>query len=298
MITIKIRRLDRVTLIRRYTSLKAWEEFCLTLGVAKDSATNGDLQKFSKEHATSFVKSYLGKQWGTGISFDFFSVQKKPAIAINVTPSKLSADDWADFLALLETMFPLGPKQVWKDFRLSRLEIAVDVKAPLHELICLAPKVTIVNQNYLKKGTLYLGHEYGRRSYCIYDKRKQLAEKLSVDLDHELTRIEVTLRQTGKTLGQLNQFGPPFGNLLVIKRASLVQLLQKYPLSIELKAFGNAIQAGAVAQNAYLEMDAYSRKQLLKRLKPIALKLNGESHKWAEWIALQQQVLQERFLGA
>jgi len=291
------RRLDRIVLVRRYPSVKAWEEFNGTLGVAKTGVGNGDLNMLSKKHATTFRKSYPGKQWSTGISFDFFSVQKKPAIAINVTPSKLADDEWADFLALLTTMFPYGAKQVWKVFRLSRLEIAVDIKVPLNELVCLAPKVTIVNQKYLEVGSLYLGHKFGRRSYCIYDKRKQLAGKDKIDLGHDLTRVEVRLRQTGKTLGQLDEFSRPFGNLLVLRKSTLIKLQEQHPHSIELAAFVATVLAGGVAQQAYLDLEPYSRKQLMKLLKPKALNLNAKIENWGAWIIEQRLALQARFLG-
>ena len=285
-----------MTLVRRYPSVKAWEEFNGTLGVAKTGVANGDLKMLTKKHVTTFHKSYFGKEWSTGVSFDFFSVQKKPAIAINVTPAKLADDDWADFLALLTTMFPYGAEQVWKVFRLSRLEIAVDVKVPFDELVCLVPKVAIVNQNYLKKGTLYLGHRYGRRNYCIYDKRKQIADKESVDLGHDLTRVEVRLRQTGKTLGQLGEVCSPFGNLLVLRKSMLIKLQEQHPHSVELATFVKMVLAGGVAQQAYLNLEPYSRKQLMKLLKPKALNLNAKIENWAGWIAKQQMALQARFL--
>jgi len=285
-----------MTLVRRYVSSKASEEFNGALGVAMMGVGNGDLKKLGKKHATIFHKSYLGKKWSTGISFVFFSVQTRPAIAINVTPSKLADDDWADFLALLTTMFPFGAKQVWNTFRLSRLEIAVDIKVPFNELVCVVPKVAIVNQNFLEKGTLYLGHEYGRRNYCIYDKRKQIADKESVDLGHDLTRVEVRLRQTGKTLGQLGEVCSPFGNLLVLRKSMLIKLQEQHPHSVELATFVKMVLAGGVAQQAYLNLEPYSRKQLMKLLKPKALNLNAKIENWAGWIAKQQMALQARFL--
>ncbi len=286
-----------MTLVRRYVSSKASEEFNGALGVAKTGVGNGDLKMLGKKHATTFQKSYPGNEWSTGISFDFFSVQTKPAIAINVTPSKLADDDWADFLALLTTMFPFGAKQVWNTFRLSRLEIAVDVKVPFNDLVCLVPKVAIVNKNYLKKGTLYLGHKYGRRNYCIYDKRKQIADKESVDLGHDLTRVEVRLRHTGKTLGQLGEVCSPFGNLMVLRKSMLIKLQEQHPHSIVLADFVTTVLAGGVAQQAYLNLEPYSRKQLMKLLKPKALNLNAKIENWAAWIAKQHMALQARFLG-
>ena len=286
-----------MTLVRRYMSDGALGEFIGALGVAKSNLGPDELQMMSDEHATVFTKSYSGKKWKTGAFFRFYSVNQKPAISIGFTPSKFSDEDWADFLSLLTIMFPGGPEQVWSGYRVSQLEVAVDVQVPFHELICLAPKVTEIDLQYLKRGTLYLGHEYGRRRYCIYDKRKQLAETSDVDLGHEMTRVEVRLRHTGKVLGQLESIVRPFGNLLVLRRSRLFALQKQNPLSIELKAFVGAISKGAVAQLAYLDLDPYSRKLLLKLLRPIVLSLNGKAPKWEEWISKQQLALQTRFLG-
>ncbi len=121
--------------------------------------------------------------------------------------------------------------------------------------------------------------------------------KEAVDLDHDLTRIEVTLRKTKKTLGQFSTLCDPFGNLLVVRKSSVIALQKKCPTSIELNVFAKGLLAGGVAQNIYLDMDSYSRKLLLKRLKPIALNLNGTAENWKGWVKRQVQMLESRFLG-
>lgn len=298
MITVQSRRLDRVTLVRRYISIKAWEEFCGAIAVANMCACNKDLKKIKEEYSTSFTKSCSGKVSKTNFSFRFFSVQNKPAISISCTPSKFADDDWAEFLAQLTIMFPFGPQQVWGGFRLAKLEIAMDVKVPLDDMVCVVPKVTAVDSSYLHEGTLYLGQRYGYRSYCVYDKRKQLVDDSGVELGHNVTRIEVRLRSTGKTLGQLGEFGPPFGNLLVLRKSALSKLLDKHPHSNDLKAFVEAVLDGAIAQQVYLDLSPYARKTLLKLLRPVALKLNSEAKNWSKWFAEQQITLESRFLGA
>lgn len=297
MITVMTRRLDRITLVRASYSQALEQSAIATFGIVNDYAKQGDLDKQSEEHRTIFSKSYPGKQEGTGVSFDFYSIKGKLAIAISLNPSKLSDDDWADFLGMLEVMFDGGPSEVWGSFKLSMLEVAMDVKVPPQELVGVVPKITVVNQYYLTKGTLYLGHKYGARSYRIYDKRKQLFEKKAVDLDHDLTRIEVTLRKTKKTLGQFSTLCDPFGNLLVVRKSSVIALQKKCPTSIELNVFAKGLLAGGVAQNIYLDMDSYSRKLLLKRLEPIALNLNGTAENWKGWVKRQVQMLESRFLG-
>lgn len=298
MITIKTRRLDRITVVRASYSQAAEQAALNALGIVKDFAKNGDLKTITKEHATSFVKSYPGEKEGTGISFDFFSIKGRLAVAISFNPYKLSDDDWADFLGMLEVVFENGPAEVWSNFKLSRLEVAMDVKVPFQELVCVVPKITVVDPQYWTKGTLYLGHRYGARSYCIYDKRKQLAEKKVVDLGHDLTRVEVTLRGTGKTLGQFSTLCKPFGNLVVVRKSSVIGLQKKSPTSIELSTLVKGVLAGGIAQNIYLDMDSYSRKLLLKRLKSVALNLNGTFDDWNGWVERQVQMLETRFLSA
>ncbi len=61
--------------------------------------------------------------------------------------------------------------------------------------------------------------------------------------------------------------------------------------------FAKGILAGGVAQNIYLDMDSYSRKLLLKRLKSVALNLNGTDDNWKGWVERQVQMLESRFLG-
>jgi hypothetical protein len=288
--------LDRIRLVRRYALESELNEFIGALDVAKSNVEPDDLKVMFKNHATIFAKSYAGKEWKTSVSFRFFSVKKSPAIAIDFTPSKLSEEDWADFLSLLAVMFPGGSQQVWTQFKVAKLEVAVDLKVPFNDLVCLAPKVSKVDVQYVKRGTLYLGHENGRRHYCIYDKRKQLVETGGGDPGYAMSRVEVKLRPSGMLLQQINEIKRPFGNLLVLRKSQLSVLKKKNPLSIELDVFAKAIAKGATAQWAYLELDSYSRKLLLTLLRPPALKLNGSVLRWGAWISMQQQALEARFL--
>ena len=298
MVTVMTRRLDRITLVCRYQSAKAGACFLGTLAAANIHAINGELKKFKYKHSTVFNKSYDGGTSSTGVSFSFSSVQKKPAISIKFTPALLGEADWVDFRSLLETMFNFGAKEVWENFKVSKLEIALDVKVPFSEMVCIAPKITEIDFSLVKDGTLYLGHKLGHRSYCIYDKRKQLHEKKKVDLDHDLTRIEVRLRSLGKTLGQLDSLTSPFGRLIAVRKKTLSRLLEQYPLDLYLKSFIKTIIAGCPAQYAYLDLDGYTRKRISKLLRTNGLNLNGAEGYWQVWITRQRQNLLKNFLGA
>ena len=298
MITIITKRLDRVALVCRYQSADGNSYYKGVLGMFKDDVkSGGGLKQFSKGHSTNFYQPYGGKTWGTGVSYSFFPVQGCSAISIHFTPSMLAEADWLDFLSVLECNFNHGAKEVWDTFRVSKLEIAMDVKVPFSEVLSFAPKITEINISYLKSGTLYLGHRFGKRSYCIYDKRKQVFEQKQVELDHDRTRIEVRHRHLGKTLGQLDGMAEPFGRLIAIRKLALVRLMQQRPLDFELKAFVKSILAGYPSQLAYLDLDSYTRKRITKLVRPRALQLNSEKLGWQQWFAQQQHDLQTRFLG-
>jgi len=297
MITICYRRLDRVTLLRRYASPKAVTEFNGTLGVAFAHAANGYLTKYPHKHSTVFSKSYDGKEWGTGVSFRFFSLQKKPAIAISCTPALLAQDDWVDFNSLIETMFNFGVKEVWEEFKVSKLEVAMDVAIPFAEMVCFSPGITATDTSCLKDGTMYIGARYGRRSFCIYDKRKQLLEKKKFKLGKDLTRVEVRLRSLGKSLSQFANLDNPFGKLIAVRKSGLVQLAEQYPLDFELRDFVKSSLAGGIAQHAYLDLDIYTRKRLVKLLRSRALPLNGDKSKLNAWLQNQLQHMKNNLYG-
>lgn len=295
MVTIKIRRIDRLVLLRVYKKQAELSEFTETLSVANEHVDNKYLKKIKNKNSTVYYLRYQGNNSPTGVSFRFFSVQKYSAISIECNPSKLAEDDWADFQSFMSTMFHDGPKEACKTFKVSSLEVACDVKVPLDDLVILAPRISIINQYYLDKGTLYLGHEYGRRSFCIYDKRKQLAEKKGIFLDHDLTRIEVTLRQMGQKLGDLDIGEKPFGGLVVLRKSLLLNGAGKFPDIAEVQAFVKAIQEGCVGQQVYLAMSPHSRRRLLKSLRPYALKLNSGQHGLGEWFLGQKQAILSKF---
>ncbi len=289
MLVFCTRKLDRVTVVRRYTSIKANQEFNSTLGVAFNHAANGYLNQFTEEYSTTFSRQYDGKKWSTGVSFCFFSINTKPAVAISFTPTSMAQADWVDFNSLVETMFNGGVKEVWELFKVSRLEIAMDVTLPFSEVVCFSPGLTETDLSNLKNGTAYIGAKYGRRSFCTYDKRKQLREVKKFELGRDLTRIEVRHRSLGKSLSQFAGLGNQFGKLIAIRKSELARLAKQYPLDFELRAFVKSILAGGVAQHLYTDLDAYAKKRICKLLRTRAFQLNGDKSKLDAWLKRQLQ---------
>lgn len=116
------------------------------------------------------------------------------------------------------------------------------------------------------------------------------------DAGDEGVKILMNIPDMGKTL-VLAFIVRPFGNLVALRRDALDKLQKSKPLSIELKAFAKSVLSGHVAQQAYLDLDPYSRKLLMKLLKPHGLNLNGKEQDWEKWMAAQHQTIQASFLG-
>lgn len=300
MLTIACRRIDRVKLIRTFPTQSEMGVFNGALYGVNVQADNKELKKQNnlKAHTTEFIRFGKGKQGGTDFRFRFLSVKKSAAIAIDFTPSMFGNDMWAEFIGAMDVLFEFGAAYVWENFRVSSLEIAYDVKAKFQGVVCIAPGVTTINSNDLDKGTLYLGNEYAHRSYCIYDKRKQLFEKKKVDLPEERTRIEVTLRSLGMTLGQIVVLDRPFGNLLAVRRELLEKLAKKYSGDVAVLNFIESIFAGKIAQEAYLELNSGGRKRVAQVLRQHAFTLHSDGDVWKKWIVSQCNQLQTRFYGA
>ena len=256
------------------------------------------LKRKPAEYCTTFSRSLGEGVAATSFSFKLFPVKANSGVAIDFTPSKLTPHGWSLFREMLGTIFHDGPQQILSDFKLSKVEIAMDVKVPFDELLCIAPGVATENLNYLAKGTRYLGQTGGKRTFCIYDKRKQLADEVAVDLGHDLTRIEVRLRRSGMSLSEMAVIDKPFGELVAVRKTALSRLIVEHPGDSVLHAFFAHVMAGGSAQGAYLQLSKHRRKHLLGRLAPCSLGLNGRSEAWGAWIAQQSSQVLANFTGA
>jgi hypothetical protein len=257
------------------------------------------LVKESK-YQTGFAREFGNGVNETSVALKFFPVKTKhgghgSGIAIEFTPTKLGSEDWCVFRSLLNAIIYGGCKAVLKEFLVYRLEVAVDIKSPLEDLLCISPGIEVENLNYLAKGTRYLGQKGGSRTYCIYDKRKQLADKVAVDLGSDLSRVEVRLRYLGKRLHELPLVKEPFRDLLVIRRAALLRLREKNPKDYLLIALSKRLDAGKSAHEAYLMETKHFRKQLVERLRPAGIVLNPKQEYWDKWVAEKTQMILSGF---
>lgn len=293
MVTIQYRRLDKLRLLRRYTSQSSYTSFIESFGAANDCVKDGELKKIKEKYRTIFWRKFAGKGESTGLSFIFLSVQKSPAIGIDITPRKLSNQDWVDVRSTFDF---LGFDNVWKDFRVVSVELALDVCIPFEELVFFAPGVKISSNTYLAKGTLYIGSQFGHRHFRIYDKKKHLAEVKKKHISKPLTRIEAIHQGLKIKMDNLHSIEYPFGTLIAVRKADLNSLVKKYPLDYEFRHFCHRISNGLTGHDAYWEQEPAARKRISKLLRPLSLNLNGGDGHWVKWITKQETELKQHML--
>ncbi len=295
MLTILRRKLDRLRLYRTYSAFPETQEFMSALFGLEKMAAAGEMEKKPGKHCTRYSKRIGSGVNRTSVAIKLFPVKGSASIAIECTPSKLEPSEWADFREMLDKLLAGGASEVVSHFTLSRVEIAMDVKIPFGEAVCIAPGMVTENLKYLADGTRYLGQKGAKRTFCIYDKRKQLADRVAVDLGHDLTRIEVRLRHLGKSLAEMAGIERPFGNLLVLRMSALNKLHQSHPEDVVLDTFVSAVGNGGSAQEAYLKLSKHYRKHLLGLLAPHSLPLNGKADFWGDWIQKKSKLLVSNF---
>lgn len=295
LITIVKRRLDRIRLFRSYSTYSEKKQFMTALGRLENLASAGEVMKKLGKYCTTYSMPLGSGLEATSVSIKLFPAKGEPGIAVECTPYKLDDSGWFSFRGLLKQVLGAGAKHVAGQFVLAKVEVAMDVKAPFDDLLCIAPGMETENLSYLKKGTRYLGQKWGKRTFCIYDKRKQLAEKLAVDLGHNLTRIEVRLRHLGKTMAEMPGIAKPFGELLVVRRAALQRLCETCPNEGVLQEFAKWVEGGDGAHAFYLQLSKHYRKRLRALILPHSIRLNSAEEVWGEWIAGQSKLLVENF---
>ena len=287
------RKLDKLRLVRTYPTNYWKQEWKESLGVAKGFVAPDELKQITGKYRTVFWKEYQGKGDPTALRIEYGASKKGFTIAIDFTPAKLSDDDWADVKGYFDSIVGVGV--VWTDFRIQVMELAMDVKRPMSEFIFVAPALSSSNTKYLHEGTLYLGARYGNRSFCIYDKQKQLQKIKKKVIDYPLTRIESRRRGMPVTLSKLLDIQNPFGSLLAVPKVRLEKIKQKYPNDYVYSAFMDSVLTGATGHDAYWKHGAEARKHIVKRLRPYALTLDSSPKHWTQWVTKQLAYLAQSF---
>lgn len=286
--TVICRVLDKISLLKVYDSIDNIE-FNESITQANIFASGGDLKKQTKKHSTIFIKPYKGKFDRTVLSFTFFAVKGKPALAIKFCPRKLTEDEWADVISWFQVLIGVG--EVWDSFRLSTAEICVDLLIPYTDLVFFDPDKKISDDFYHQQGLLYIGSKKGRRSSRIYDKRKQLVEKKGLQLAYPLTRIEVIQAGLKLRVSEFAKLKQPFGKLIALRKDVLEVLKNKYASDVEFCEFCAQVLAGAAGNCAFWKKDASVRKRIVKILRPHRIGLHASNEQWGFWKSIQTSLL-------
>lgn len=293
MITIINRRVDKLRLIKTYPTKHTKSEYNKCFYMAIANAKHGHLKRITGKYRSIFVKEYNDGDEKTTLRFDFGPSKNGSTIAIDFVPRLLTDKAWGDVGALFSELF--GENVVWNTFKIQVLELAMDVKRNMDEFVFFAEGIKSSNTNFLKNGTLYLGAKYGKRSFRIYDKRKQLKDKKGKFIGYPLTRIESVHRGLQITLAKLQTVPSPFSRLISLPKEKYQEIKKTHAASKVTVSFIKAIESGLTAHDAYWMHNADARKHLLKVIRPYSLKL-GASHKhWADWVERQLLALKTQF---
>lgn len=191
-------------------------ESVITTGPYKCSiAKNKDLKRY-------YVQSELGDAqlciFTLGFSFG------TAVINLELNPSKLTADDYAEILGLLEVMFSHDYHELYDRGVVSHAEFYVDVSEEDLSNLTLVDEGRRRATNY--KGTSYHGVRTSRLVTTMYDKAKQSKE------DGQRVRIEARLNRRDirfKDLVEQDLFNP-LSSLLPVEICQLQLVAQKWKL--------------------------------------------------------------------
>jgi len=282
MVTIIYMRLDKFRLMRTYPTKHTKVGYNKCFAKALNLAAKGELKRItSKYRSTFFVEFEDGPDKST-LRFAFGPSKKGSTIAIDFNPKKLTESAWKSFGSITSELF--GKHVVWQEFNIHALEIAMDVKRAMSDFIFFDQSLSVSNEKFLKKGTIYLGAQYGKRSYCIYDKQKHLNEKQHKTIGYPLTRVEARIRSIGIPLSQLLTMVNPFDKLVVLPRSNFVKILAHNPDQPIVASFFQAIKDGASGHTAYRQHTIAERKIIVAACKPYSIELGNTSKNWLRWI--------------
>ena len=159
---------------------------------------------------------------------------EKRYFSLDLFPSKFQAGEF-DLVKEVLTIFldDLNYEKLFYTARVSYLELAADSLS--HPMSSFLPFRTRTFSSYVYplkegKGSIYCGAENGKLRFCIYDKKKQIEEKLKQIPSHAMqTRIEARVHTTGLTAAQLKgELKNPFKRLEIADLQKLKQVF-KHP---------------------------------------------------------------------
>lgn len=139
---------------------------------------------------------------------------------IEVNPSRLNFNNGYHLRACLDLLFTYGATTLWHKARLSRVDFAIDAKpAKFQDYLFLDRRLSSSHHQLDLKGTTYLGALGGARSYCAYDKAKQLHEVEGLTVNESRLRLEARIRKPGEhAFNTLFSVPNPFQSLMVVDR--------------------------------------------------------------------------------
>ncbi len=203
---------------------------------------------------------------------------------LDLLPTRFFGDEFEVFKEILGLLLDeFNYLKLYKTARISYLELAVDsLSRPIGSFLPFRVKTgsSMVYPLPDATGGIYLGSPSGRVHFCIYDKKRQIIEKLKETPQHSIqTRLEARIHSTGLSASELlASLKNPFVKLEVAD----LDVLNALPPVPGLGAFlAQSAQAGAcVALNA---LSAYDRRKILSLLRKAMAKWWNPNKIWEKF---------------
>jgi hypothetical protein len=167
-----------------------------------------------------------------------------------------------------------------------RCDVAFDIPVPIHDLFTMSTKGRKVR---LFKGTRYYNGKHQRQEdgYCrVYDKKRQLSEKMRKNIKGERTRVEIVYSPKGKIpLASLVQYPPQFNSKYL---CAVLTDLSKFAPKV-----GRLVQEIQGEERLPQDMTPYYRKQIQSQMNSQdVINLNElAAEQWQEAITLPCAIL-------
>lgn len=161
--------------------------------------------------------------YGNKLVIGFGYANKNMRASFQFNPSKITPPEFCALHGHFEMLLHFGFHSLCAKGRVRDCEIAIDVDhAKFSDYWFVDTRMAASDCGYQPVGTLYLGALQSRRQLRIYDKAKQMHEKLGIELPNERLRIEAQLRPVAHyAVAELPTIPNPFESLFVISKSAL-----------------------------------------------------------------------------
>jgi hypothetical protein len=184
----------------------------------KEILPKGRITVKKKKHGKTLLKYYPVPGRGIADIEIGTAANKKRYFSLGLYPSRFRPGEFERFKELLNIFLePFNYTKLYKTANVSYLELAADsISIPMFSFMPFRAKT---NESYVYQlpegdGGIYLGAGTGRLRFCVYNKARQIVQKLKEKSEYPVrTRIEARMHSLGVPAEKLCELANPFPKL-------------------------------------------------------------------------------------